>query len=520
VVFGLFIVLFFEAIYALFARVSSAMLSAPARRVLGWVGGFYAAATFAAYLVALAGQYSSGVAGMVSASMLRAFRTIRMDDPSLLTRAFATRDAFKIWLRHPLLGGGAGAWNAWYHAFQRVLYWTTEVHNHFAQVLVETGFLGFAAYVSVWAGMVTCAVRSLVAARRRGPADDSRGVALTWGLATACVAVGIHSAMDFELSLPGIAVQLYAVFGVVHGWTLDAHSPSGARAERPGRQSGRTGRLISAAAWVLLGLAALALIVPPFFLQRGAWYGGLGAVALANQDYYTAVRLYDRSQRYDPLTASYAVDKAQAYAAMALLGGRADARGQALAELRCAELLEPFNLACRLKEAEVLTGLGELESALQVWSDLVSMLPLDIRMYEGFAKLNVVSYMDALREAAAAGEARPPASAETWLSDVTALPDKLNVLRAGVTGVYRARWDPGKLEATPSLNTYIGQAYYLEGDLKRAIDFFGKALSDASRPAEAQAWMAASRVLAGQIAAADVSGEALHVMWYYRPVAR
>ena len=42
------------------------------------------------------------------------------------------------------------AWDALYHRYQVTLYWFTEVHNHFAQVLVETGYPGFIAFTAFW----------------------------------------------------------------------------------------------------------------------------------------------------------------------------------------------------------------------------------------------------------------------------------------------------------------------------------------------------------------------------------
>ena len=215
VLFGIAIALCFEAGFAMFQRVSQNLLSPAVRRVLGWAGGAYAGVTVLAYLIALAGQYSSGMGGIVSASMLRRFTTIAMDDPSLLTRAFASRDAVRVFLDHPILGGGAGGWNAWYHQYQTVLYWTTEVHNHYAQVLVETGLLGFISYMFIWGTLIFSVAHFMLRARKRQLMDDSRGAALTWGLFGACIAVGIHSVMDFELSLPGLALQLWAAFGVV-----------------------------------------------------------------------------------------------------------------------------------------------------------------------------------------------------------------------------------------------------------------------------------------------------------------
>lgn len=520
VLFGLAISLSFEIAYMVFARVSSTLLSPPARRVLGWAGGVYAAVTFTAYLVALAGQYSSGVGGILSASMLNALKSINVDDPSLLTRGFWTGDAFRLWLQHPLLGGGAGAWNAWYHTIQTVLYWTTEVHNHFAQVLVETGILGFTAYLFIWGGLVFATVKLMLAARRHNLLEDSTGVALTWGMAVACIGLGIHSVMDFELSLPGVAVQLWAAFGVVYEATLDPRTlwpRSRTEASETEAAPSRLNGLIAGCAMVLV---AAVLIAPPVLLSRGAYYGRLGAAALMRSDFHIATQLYDQAETFDPFSGGYALDKAQAYAAKGLLGKRDETKKQAAAEVDRALKLEPFNLTFKVKAVEVLTSLGEIDEGIAVSKDLIELLPLDPTGYESLARLGVVAYVDLTRDTQGALDPQVAEKADALLQSVTNIPQELESLKAKVVGIYRERWNPEKLNPTATLNTYVGQAYYLGGDLETAMSYFQKALDTKQKPPEAQVWMTASRILAGQLPASGASGEVASVLSYYRSASR
>ena len=518
VLFGIGIAVFFEAALAVFGRALRSTLAPPVRRVLNFIGMFYVTVTFLAYLVALASQYSSGVAGIVSGSMLRAFMTIRSDDPSLLTRAFATDDALRLWLSHPILGGGAGAWNAWYHTVQRVLYWTTEVHNHFAQVLVETGIVGALGYAGVWAGLLYAAAKSVIDQRRQDP-DGSPDSAFVWGLTGACIGLGLHSLMDFELSLPGVAVQLWAVMGVVFAQTSHAGDSEklGVTVDRP-RGLGVSPNVLAGSG--VAALAGLTLTILSLRLYAGARYGSLGAFSLLNQDYYTAVQLYDVAQKYDPFSASYSVDKAQAYAAMGLLGNRADACAKALSEIERGERLEPFNLAYRLKEVEVLVSLGEIDRAVSVSKEIVSMVPLDVRVYEDFARLSIVRYLSLIRRQEGAEAQEGESGAERYLRDVLAIPEKLDSLKSSITGVYKERWNPAKLDLTPALNTYIGQAYYLKGDLEAAKGFLGKALKEKGRPAEAEVWMTAIRIMQDQLPSSGALMEVREVLKYYPTGAR
>lgn len=518
---GFFMALFFQIAYSVFARISQSLLSRPARTALSWVGGAYAAIILVAYLVALAGQYSGGLSGMVSPRMFSRFASISVDDPSLITRAFATKDALRIFLDYPLVGGGAGAWNALYHRYQRVLYWTTEVHNHYAQVLVETGILGFAAYASIWGALAFSVVRSVVESRKQGLWDDSRDGALVWGLFAACVGVGIHSFMDFELSMAGFAVQLWAIMGVVWQSVTAQTTPRDSAASVSRRPESGYDKANRRIAGVFLTVLSLALILVSFSLQRGAWYGSLGAAALSRQDFHTAVKAYEEARKYDPLTASYSMDMGQAYAAMALLENSESLKDRALARLSEGRRLDPTNLAHRIKEVEVLVSLGEVGEATKVSRQVVDAVPLDIRAYESYARLCVVTYMNAERKARSTESIAPPDLGESCLlDDVAAIPARLEELRGRVVGVYKERWDPKKLEPTFSLNTYLGQAYYLGGDLETASAYLDKAIASYSKASEAQVWRTAISVLEGRKPPGQVTEDVLNVVSFFHPSPR
>ena len=504
---GVAIAVCFQIGLTLFRRVSDSLLSPQVRRALGWVGATYAGVTVVSYLIALAGQYNAGAAGIVSASMFRRFATISIDDPSLLTRAFATRDALRIFLDHPILGGGAGAWNAWYHGYQTVLYWTTEVHNHFAQVLVETGVVGFCAYMLAWGSLIFAVVKFILRARSRDLMDDSESVALTWGVFTACLAMGIHSAMDFELSLPGVSIQLWAAFAVVFESTMRPPVSVRRSVESQASSAFLSKRRLAAAGIAVLSFA---LLLTSYRLMRGASYGAMGSAALIRQDFHTSAKAYQMASGYDPLSASYHMDRAQAYAAMALLEGSESHRDRALAALDSARDLEPHNLNHRQKEIEVLVSLGEPTRALEAARQVLQGVPLHMQAYEAFARLSVVQYMAQTNP----GGQRDSTDSDSLLAEVVALPDRLTELKQAITGLYQDKWSSDKLDPSSTLNTYVGQAYYLRGDLGLALTYFDRAV-ERSKSAEVETWRTATRVLLNQLPGTDASPEVLRILSYF-----
>jgi O-antigen ligase len=67
-------------------------------------------------------------------------------------RVYIWRDAFSIFLEHPLIGIGSGA----FHAFSDI---KSAVHNTFLSVLVETGVIGLALFVIILVIIVLEAIR-------------------------------------------------------------------------------------------------------------------------------------------------------------------------------------------------------------------------------------------------------------------------------------------------------------------------------------------------------------------------
>ena len=179
----------------------------------------------------------------------RRIENISTEDSSFTGRIHFYKDALKIIKDHPILGTGGGGWKAIYQAYQSSGYFTTEVHNFFLQLWVETGTVGFLALAVLCFTTLITAYKTLI--------SDSAATtkALTWGALSGAIALAGHSAMDFNLSLGGVALYLWQLFGVVKF--------SGALSS----QEVKTKELKTSAAWPLAGVSCV-LIVLSFPVSR------------------------------------------------------------------------------------------------------------------------------------------------------------------------------------------------------------------------------------------------------------
>lgn len=132
------------------------------------------------------------------------------ENSSYVYRMDLNRWAWEIVKDYPINGTGAGGWNALYHQYQDYLLWTTEVHNHFLQVWIEGGTIGFLA----WMLIIAAFIYSLVLIKQK-KANSNEWI-LYWGLACASFALLSHSLIDFDLSIPSMAIVYWAMIAAVN----------------------------------------------------------------------------------------------------------------------------------------------------------------------------------------------------------------------------------------------------------------------------------------------------------------
>jgi O-antigen ligase len=120
------------------------------------------------------------------------------------------RGALGMIKARPLLGVGLGAFGSAYPRF-KVLggYTSQEAHNDPLQVFAETGFIGFIAFMAFWVLVVRLGLRSC-------SADGSISVRwLRLGLLFGIIAFFLHSLVDFDFEIPGIALTVCAFCGLL-----------------------------------------------------------------------------------------------------------------------------------------------------------------------------------------------------------------------------------------------------------------------------------------------------------------
>ncbi|MEW6546014.1 MAG: O-antigen ligase family protein, partial [Bacillota bacterium] len=407
------------------------------------------------------------VAALVPEQLRGRLAAIKLAESGAQDRMQWTRDALRLVAARPVLGAGGGGWNALYGTVQTYAYFSTEVHNHYAQLWVEAGTLGLGAFLAMWVGLLWSYWRARQVTR--GPAG-----ALLAATFVAAAGLGAHAVIDFNLSLPAVALTLWALLGLV------------AAAEPVSEPSGRRG--VRTPWWLGVGVpvATLAILLLTVSLRVGHAAGQRGAAALNQGNLEKALVEFETARRYDPWTASFHIDLGQVYERMALKSGAPGLIERARLSYQRGVALDPYNFQHRTLYANFLLRQGEAEPALRELETAITCRPALAAGYENLAlacvRVAMSPHVDTAR-------------ARRYLDRVEEVAREMEQYSRLAPPFAGARRMP---PSTPRLVLALGEARVLRGDLTAARASLEEAAKQAHLKPEANLFLAAWARLSGE----------------------
>jgi O-antigen ligase len=168
-------------------------------------------ALFALIAVTLAVVAAVSWVGMDELLDRASFTKWRLEQEIEDKRVTITRDALVMAKDRPVLGWGAGVFPTAYPAYRSFynIKFVNQAHNDFAQLLVETGFAGFA--LGLW--FLVLLYRRGVAAMANG--DPHSSDVVRFAALAACTGVVVHSFFDFNMHIPANAAMFFALAAIV-----------------------------------------------------------------------------------------------------------------------------------------------------------------------------------------------------------------------------------------------------------------------------------------------------------------
>jgi O-antigen ligase len=161
----------------------------------------------------------------------------RLGDLSPGIRLDITKDSLRMFFKRPVWGWGLGTFPTVYPTY-RSFYtnlFVNEAHNDYAQLLVETGLLGFG--LMLW--FLVRLYRYELPTSRRWEFQWDRAVSLAALLG--CTGMLLHSFVDFNLQIPANAALFYVLCGLAADPLAESSKPGRSRAiGNGGTGNGRT----------------------------------------------------------------------------------------------------------------------------------------------------------------------------------------------------------------------------------------------------------------------------------------
>lgn len=398
---------------------------------------------------------------------------INPDQLSVWERGFFYANALRMVAARPLLGWGGGGWAAAYFAYQSFDYFTTQVHNEYFQVWVDAGTVGFLVYLGLWLSFLWLLWRGIKTADR-----DTR--MLLAGLGAAVLALGAHSAIDFDLSLTAIALLMVAAMAIVQ--TLVLPDTGAARLARPRRGPVQRppwavpGAVLTCIAAVVIGAYALVL-------RSGDLTGAQAAQLLTQHHLNRALPLYNQAIGNDPLVASFYGDRGQIESVGAAQSKTPNAQlsQSAQTDMATAARLAPTNSKVLLTYGVFLFDHGQVGPGLAQIRAAVHWQPLDMQTYTVLAEAYTILAVQDLQRTGA-----PSAShyARLALAVGTAATHRVNAMPTDLPANLHINPDP------PPLALYQGEAAALLGDTRTAIPQLLIALQAPAQSQRALEWLA------------------------------
>ncbi len=273
-------------------------------------------------------------------------------------------DALKMSRNNILFGLGGGAWSDMYGMYQSYNYASNQIHSYFFQILTDAGIIGVAAFLWILAFLIVGAVKI------------KKSKSITGGTSAAlfsvCAVLLIHAMIDFNLSIFGVIVILWAFIAMISA-ASDLKSFN-----------------ISKYVWVALCVIVFIFSVTDFMGAKAEERGDsifnklytdeTEGFSVKNEKYLDALYEYEKATSFKPYdaVALSSLAKTRMFADKSNL----NSRELAVTEFEKAEKMAPYSFEVQDNGMLMYAKSGTaLQYALTCLKNQVVLMPKDINIY-------------------------------------------------------------------------------------------------------------------------------------------
>ena len=420
-----------------------------------------------AYLC-LGNQGNSTQASAGSGEQSQAGPIARLSNFSLETRNAQLRinwalQAFTLVKERPVLGMGGGGWEAAYRQFQDYPYSSTQVHNHFLQVWVEVGTVGLLLYLAVWVLFIITCWKNY----RSAPSAGDKVFELM--LFVSGIGLGVHSLIDFDLSLSAVAIVLWTCFGLAWG-RFSGPEASNVKEKDKGRQQRQVFIIgTSLLSLCFLGLSG-SLLVAHAYENDGIAYAQAGNINKAESSFL-------RASRFDPFSSEIKQTLASISNAKGDKTGAVNYMNEALEG-------SSYNYLLYSALSKIYLNQENAEAAIEAGKAAVNSAPWTVPAYESLTEAYAKGGVACMRQGDLEG-------ARSYFTECSSLPELLHKNEENLSDSAQKIWINREefFELNSRINMNIGIAQlYLEKYSEAQVNLT-KAFKDEKTKSEAGSWL-------------------------------
>lgn len=282
-------------------------------------------------------------------------------------RLIYAKDAARIFKDNFVLGAGGGAWQDIYFKYQSFPYNSTEAHNYYMQLAVETGIVGVVILAAI---LIILTVKFIKALK-----SNREGLSIPIYFAIYMI-LG-HALLDFDLSLAAPMYLLWSLIGLVSVSGKDKEVVSFKRVYP---------------VYIMIAISAVIL-----YLSTVTYAGisnGNNAAKLINSDINKAASIYSKAMSQDKFNGALRIDYAQIMYNKFMETKNEEYLNKMDKALDEIEKYEPYNWKYKSVVISLLTYAGRFDEAVQMADTMVKMKPLteDVYIFKGQVNLQIADY--------------------------------------------------------------------------------------------------------------------------------
>lgn len=428
------------------------------------------------FVIAVPAVYYLNSNSQAVAEMLEQFRL-----RNAVERTYFYRDALKMISERPLLGWGGGGWQEAYQAYQGYLYFSRQVHGYYLQVAVETGITGLLLILSIWGVFFHTSYRAI-----RDAGDNPGRRSLLWTVFISAVIIGLHAAIDFNLSLSALALVLWTMWALMRSVGAD-------RAETGGRSPKH--QLINKPNGVMWGVTVflLLLIMGTGCLITSSSSAREAGSRITKKDIPGAISSLEKAAFYNPFNPEYHFSP-QSNLQLSFLYNLTGKNEEAIAQVEEAIAKSKYNPHAHAGLARLYLLAGNTDKAVSEAEKAVELAPYDINLYNVLSRTYFMA-------GAYLMEKGQKDSADGMFNKTIQVEGRINEQVSKLGPVERSLWNVAPMLA-PSEYTrlYSGASYCLLEDYQKAESNLKAVAGDSKIKAEALLWLSLAAKRQGNLA--------------------